>query len=128
MAAIGGNIKSISINGRAFSLDTGNDPAVELGYDMNEIEPNGDGTVRKIAKAQPWCIEGVEVTIDHARADLEFLGEVQEQANPVPVSVIFADGSTYAGEGTISGDGKYQPGSATRSLDLKGGGKLRNVT
>lgn len=128
MAAIGGDIKSVSINGRAFPVAKDNDPGVELGYNSAEVVSNGDGSARKITKSMPWGVEGVEIVIDHARGDLEFVGTVRELSDNVPVSIIFADGSQWAGEGTITGDGKYQAGSATMTVDLMGGGKLRNVT
>lgn len=127
MTTMAGPIRSVSINGRIFAVDTEADVARGVGEDEAEVLMNGDGSARKKAVPQPWCLEGVALAIDDDRKDQEFVREVTKMSGWVPIRVTMAGGTTYAGTGTIANVGKFMSMSQTQTVDLKGPGTLIRV-
>lgn len=124
MPAVGGSIESISIRGRLFPVAGDADVNRKLGGTENELQPNGDGTARLIKTRVPWMLDGLTVEIDEDRADHEFLQEIADEHDYVPVTITFASGSTWQGRGTISGELQVSSQSATASFSLSGPGSL----
>jgi hypothetical protein len=124
MSQIGGSIESIEVKGRNFSVAADADGSRKLGGDENEVQANGDGTVRVIATKTPWMLGGLTVGVDNSRGDQEFLQEIVDAHELVAVSITFADSSVYQGRGTITGELNYSSQNATCELSLAGEGKL----
>lgn len=124
MASIGGSIESISIRGRIFSVAADADTTRKLGGFECEVQPNGDGTARKILTRVPWSIDGLTINIDDDRADHEFLQEVATSSEWVAVAITYASGVTYQGRGTVSGEFGAASQNATAGVTLSGPGEL----
>ncbi len=121
---VGGSLESVSIRGREFAVAADADVSYQLGGMQNEKQANGDGTTRTIQTRVPWAMDGLTVTIDHDRADLEFLQEIADSGEDVAIAATFASGAVYAGRGTITGEIQGSSQSATAGISLSGPGKL----
>ena len=124
MPAVGGSIESISIRGRLFPVAADAEVQRKLGGFENELQPNGDGSARLIKTRVPWMLDGLTVEIDEDRGDHEFLQEIADDSDYVPVTITFASGSTWQGRGTISGELQVSSQNATASFSLGGPGAL----
>jgi hypothetical protein len=124
MAATGGSIESVTINGREFPATADSDVQRILGGFNNELLPNGDGTSRRIKTRVLPAFKGVVVECDDARADQEFLQDIADGEALVPIAVTYASGLPYQGRGTIVGELGSSNQSATASFDIMGEGKF----
>lgn len=120
----GGSIESISIRGRLFAVASDADAQVKLGGFENEKQSNGDGSARTVKTRVPWSITGLQVDINEAKGDHEFLQEIQDSLDDVSVTVTYANGTTRQGTGTITAEVQYSTQNATATVSLGGGGKL----
>lgn len=125
MSAIGGSVESITINGRTYAVTADSDYSIKLGGVMNEVRANGNGTARTIKTIEPWSAEGGSVEIDNIRGDAEELQSIANLKTDVAITINMADGSVYAGVGTITGDATISTQSASKQLNLGGPGQLR---
>lgn len=125
MSAIGGSIVSVSIRGRTFPVAADADAGIKLGGKEVERQANGDGkTGRKVMTQVSWSISDVALSIDEDRDDLQFLQEVADDTDDVPITIELADGAVYQGKGSIEGEIKKQTQNATAPLGFSGNGQL----
>lgn len=124
MAAVGGSIESISINGRNFPVASDAEANRKLGGFENEVQANGDGTARIVKTRVPWGIDGIQVEIDDDRGDQEFLQDIADGTAFVPCDMTLASGITYSGRGIITGEVQASSQNATASISLMGPGEL----
>ena len=123
MTAVGGSILDISIDGRLFPVSADSDSNTFIGGFTAEVVANGDGSARKILTRGPWMIEGLNVEIDHARADLEFLEERAALPGFVDITITFVDLTTWQGSGSPVDEQKFASQASTIPLSLSGPGK-----
>lgn len=111
----GGDIQQILIAGREY------DPASEgsmnyrlSGYN-NENLPTGNGNVHTNKNRKLGGFDGLSISLDSSRLDLESLQEVWNNGVAVPVQITKSDGIVYSGslvpEGelpAVSGDGTLE--------------------
>lgn len=124
MGATGGSIEKVTVDGRIFAVASDADAQVKLGGFQNEIQPNGDSTVRTIKTKVAWAVTGLMLEIQNARGDQEFLQDIQDGLEDVTVSVTYADGTIRQGQGTITDEVQYSTQNATASVSFGGGGQL----
>jgi hypothetical protein len=124
MAAIGGSIIAVSIRNRNFPVAADGDGSRKLGGYENEVQANGDGTARIVKMRVPWLFDGVQLEVDDTRGDQEFLQEVANGDEFVPVTITLASGITWQGDGTISGEVQFGTQNATATVSLSGPGDL----
>lgn len=124
MAAIGGSIESITLDGRTFSVPADAEATRKIGGWENEVQSNGDGTARLIKTRVPFLIDGLTISIDDTRGDAEYLQELQDGKDFFPVSITFASGITYQGTGQITGETGTGSQAATSSITISGPGNL----
>lgn len=122
--AIGGSIESVSIRGRLFPVASDAEATKKLGGFENEVAANGDGTARKIMTRVPWSIDGLQLEVSDVRADHEFLQEIADSQEWVPITMTLASGITYQAQGTVSGELGSSSQSATAAVTLSGPGSL----
>lgn len=101
---IGGPVKEVSFNGRTFQVAEDADVTIDLGGYSNEVQMNGDGSVRVIKTRKPGAIEAVSVAIDRERQDQEFLQSISNGTELTDTSITFVDGSVYYGQSILTGD------------------------
>jgi hypothetical protein len=96
----------------------------KLGGFENEVQANGDGTARLVKTRVPWSIDGLQVQINDAQADAEFLQEIADGLDFVPIDMTLASGVTYQGSGTITDEVQSSSQNATATITLSGPGSL----
>lgn len=124
MPAIGGSIEKISLRGRLFPVASDAEANKKLGGYENEVAANGDGTARLVKTRVPWSIEGLQVEINDARGDHEFLQEIADGLEFVAITMTLAGGVTYQGTGQVTDVVQASSQSATATITLMGPGTL----
>lgn len=124
MAATGGSIESVTLDGREFPAAADAEAQRKLGGFENELQPNGDGSARIIKSRVPWSLDGLTVEVDDGRGDHEFLQELANRNVEFPIAVTFVSGITYQGAGQIVGEMQVSSQNATGAVSLMGSGNL----
>ena len=124
MTAIGGSVESISMRGRLFPVAADAEVNVKLGGFENEVQANGNGTARQVKTRVPWSLDGATIEVDHDRGDHEFLQEIADGQEYVPITITLASGATWQGTGTITDELQVSSQSTLASVSLMGNGKL----
>ncbi len=124
MAATGGSIDSVTLDGREFTVPFDVEIQKKLGGFENEIQANGNGTGRLIKTRTPWSIDGLTVEIDDTRDDQEYIQGLADRNDFYPIAVSFISGAVYQGTGQIVSDLQASSQSATASISLMGTGTL----
>lgn len=124
MAAVGGSIESISIDGRNFAVASDADVERKLGGYENEVQPNGNLTARLIKTAVTWMLGGLQVEIDENRGDQQFLQDRADSNAFLDCTITFASGVTYNGAGQITDELTFSSQSSTASVSMNGQGRL----
>ena len=104
MAAVGGSIESITLDGRNFAVAADAEAQRKLGGFENEVQANGDGTARLIKTRVPLSLDGLTLEIDDDRADQEFLQELTNRNDFFPVVISYASGNDYQGTAQLVGE------------------------
>lgn len=124
MAAVGGSIESVTLDGRSFAVAADAEAQRKLGGFENEVQANGDGTARLIKTRVPLGIDGLTVEVDDDRGDHEFLQELTNRNDFFPIALTYASGITYQGTAQITGETQASSQNATASISLMGPGVL----
>ncbi len=124
MAAVGGSIESITLDGRNFAVAADAEAQRKLGGFENEVQANGNGTARLIKTRVPLSIDGLTVEVDDDRGDHEFLQELSNRNDFFPVAISYASGNTYQGTAQIVGETQASSQNATAAVSLMGPGIL----
>ena len=124
MPGVGGSIESVTLGGRTFSVAADAEVQRKLGGVENEVQANGDGTVRPIKTRVPWSLDGLTVDIDDAQDDAGFIQDLQNGNDLFPVAITYASGEVYQGTGQIVGETQTSSQNATASVSLMGSGVL----
>lgn len=124
MAAIGGPVRAVSIAGRRFPVAADADGSRKIGGRENEVQMNGNGSARYVQTAVAWMIGGLTLSIDDDRADQEFLQDLADNAGDKACTFDFANGTTWGGQGNISGELSFSTQNSTASVEFSGPGKL----
>lgn len=124
MAAVGGSIESITLDGRNFGVAADAESQRKLGGFENEVQANGNGTARIIKTRVPLSLDGLTVECDDARGDHEFLQALSNRNDFFPVAITYASGRTYQGRAQIVGELQTSSTNATAAVSLMGPGEL----
>lgn len=124
MSAVGGSIESVTLDGRNFAVAADAEAQRKLGGFENEVQANGNGTVRLIKTRVPLSIDGLTVEVDDDRGDHEFLQELSNRNDFFPVAISYASGNTYQGTAQIVGETQASSQNATAAVSLMGPGIL----
>jgi hypothetical protein len=124
MAAVGGSIESVTLDGRNFAVAADAESQRKLGGFENEVQSNGDGTARLIKTRVPLSIDGLAVEVDDDRGDHEFIQELTNRKDYFPVALTYVSGITYQGTAQITGEISSSSQNATASFSLAGPGIL----
>lgn len=119
-----GPIQDVSINGRTFAVAEDADVSRNLGGRQNTLLRNGNGTVRVQQNNVAWSLSGLQLAVDDDAGDHEFLQNIANSGNLVPMNITYASGVVYGGQGTITDEMTYSSASGTASVTLSGQGQL----
>lgn len=124
MAAVGGSIESITLDGRNFGVAADAESQRKLGGFENEVQANGNGTARIIKTRVPLSLDGLTVECDDARGDHEFLQALSNRNDFFPIAITYASGRTYQGRAQVVGELQTSSTNATAAVSLMGPGEL----
>jgi len=124
MAATGGSIESITLDGRNFAVAADAEAQRKLGGFENEVQANGDGTARLIKTRVPLALDGLTVEIDDGRGDQEFLQSLTSRNDFFAIAISYASGLTYQGSAQVTGEIQASSQNATAAISLMGPGVL----
>lgn len=124
MAAVGGSIESLTLDGRNFAVAADAEAQRKLGGFENEVQSNGDGTARIIKTRVPLSLDGVVVEVEDARGDQEFLQDLTNRNDYFPIAITYASGDTYQATAQLVGETQASSQSATAAVSLMGPGVL----
>ncbi len=124
MAAVGGSIESLTLDGRIFPVAADAEAQRKLGGFENEVSANGDGTARLIKTKVPLSLDGVTVEVDDVRGDQEFIQGLANRNDFFPIAISYASGITYQGSAQLVGENPASSQSATQAVSLMGPGIL----
>jgi hypothetical protein len=124
MAAVGGSLESITLDGREFPVAADVEAQRKLGGWENEVLANGNGTARLIKTRVPLSLDGVVVEVDDSRGDHEFLQELADRFDFFPIALTYASGTTWQATAQIVGDMQASSQNASAAVSLMGPGKL----
>ena len=129
MAAVGGSILSVALDGREFPVAADADSNRKFGGFENEVQANGDGESARLIKTRTtWMVDGLTVEIDDSRDDHEFLQALANRTDYFPVVINYASGISYGnGRGQIVSDLQSSSQNATAPLSLAGPGVLAKI-
>jgi hypothetical protein len=120
MAAIGGSLESVSLDGREFPVTNDAEVQRKIGGFENEIQSNGDGSARMVKTRVPWSLDGLVVEVDDSRGDHEFLQQLSDSNDYYPIALTYASGEVYQGQGQIVGEMQASSQAATATVSLMG--------
>jgi hypothetical protein len=89
------------------------------GY-KNEVKFNGDGSMRMIKSMAIGSISNLNVQITHANKDLEYMRELQATSDFFDVTLVYCDGTVYAGSMQFTDDITEDTQQGTASITLNG--------
>lgn len=121
--SVGGSVQEVSIKGRSFAVTADADTSRKLGGFENEVQPNGDGTARLVKMRVAWNFGGLVIDIDDARNDQGFLQEIADRNEFVDMSITYASGVTYQGNGQIIGEIPFNSQNSTATIEVGGPGQ-----
>ena len=124
MAAVGGSIESVILDGRNFAVAADAEAQRKLGGFENEVQANGDGGARLIKTRVPLAIAGLTIEVDDDRGDHEFLQDLSNRNDFFPIVITYASGADYQATAQITGELQASSQSATAAVDLMGPGIL----
>lgn len=124
MAATGGSIESLTLDGREFPVAADAEAQRKLGGFENEVQANGDGTARLIKTRVPLSLDGMTLETDDDRGDQEFIQALSDRNDFFPIAITYASGITYQGTAQIVGETQASSNNATTAVSLMGPGQL----
>jgi hypothetical protein len=119
-----GSIQEITLKSRRFPVAADADGSRKLGGFENEVQANGDGSVRLVKTRVPLKFDGLQVEIDDGKGDQEFLQGLADSNELFELTVTLVSGNTYQGVGQITGEIVFSTQSGTATLTLEGQAKL----
>ena len=125
MAAVGGSIQEVALQGRVFGVAADAESNRKIGGTENEVQANGDGMTARLIKTRvTWMLDGLSLEMDDSRGDHEFLQDLANGNDYFPVSIVYASGEIYQGTGQITGEVQTSSQAATAAVSLMGPGVL----
>lgn len=124
MAAVGGPIESISIDGRNFAVAADADSNRKIGGSENDVQPNGNKTARIIKSAVSWKLDGLTLSVDDFLGDHEFLQDIADKKDFSIIKISYASGAVWQGSGTITGEMQFSSQNTVAAVEFMGTGIL----
>ncbi|WP_432631798.1 hypothetical protein [Brachyspira sp.] len=120
MAAVGGPIRDVTIEGRTFQVDGENEVEMFLGGWTNEVVANGDGSARLIKSPKAGQANKLPLVIDDSRGDEAFIQEIMNRHEFIKISFTDINEHVYAGEMQLVGDAMTNKRTMIKEIDLQG--------
>ncbi|HAV1412731.1 hypothetical protein P3521_03770 [Vibrio parahaemolyticus] len=118
--SVWGSIRRIALDGRDFPVAADGESDRNLGGYENEVEMNGDSSVRLIKKVVSAAIDSIPIAIDDSRNDQEYLKDLESLSGLFGCEVEYASGAIYGGQVQIVGGIKVGSMKGTAEISLNG--------
>lgn len=116
-----GDVRQLTIKGREFDPAPESSCNILVGGYSNEYTTCGNGEDHIKQARKGAGITDLTLSIDDERRDLEFLAEIQNSGESVPVTCTLASGVAYAGSlFIVAEDLGKSTGDGTASISLRG--------
>ncbi len=116
-----GDIRQLMIKGR--ELDVKGEDAnvyIDLGGFSDEAGINGNGSMHITQRRKVAGFSDCPISIDDSRQDLEYIQEIVDAGELVPITITLASGITYSGSLIPIGDVAKATGDGTLTLEMRG--------
>ncbi|MGL4981724.1 MAG: hypothetical protein ACRC4W_02495 [Treponemataceae bacterium] len=120
MAKASGPFQSHTLDNRRFTCDAEDSAELTPQGKTNEVKPNGDGSNRVVQKRVAGVIEGINLVIDPARGDLEFLQNLRDSGDFFDYSGTDNGDNVWAGKVQITSEVKLAATENTVEISLAG--------
>lgn len=117
--AVGGPIKSVNLEGRAFNVEGENEVELFSGGWTNEVTPNGNGTGRIIKSPKTGEANKLSIIIEDDRNDEDFIKELRNRHGWIKASFTDINDNVYSGDVQIVGDSVTNKKTMVMEIDLK---------
>lgn len=116
MSIRGGDIQQILINGRSFDPANEGSANYKLSGVTNENLPTGNGKLHTNSRRKLGGFDGLGLSLDAERGDLEYLQEIWNDRVPVPVQITLSNGVVYSGD--LAGEGELNGNSGDGTIEI----------
>jgi len=116
----GGDIRQLTINGREFGVSAEANVNVDPGGFQNDGGLNGNGNLHINQRRKLAGFSDCPVSIDDEIGDLEFLQNISNNGDVVPVTMTLASNITYSGSLSVWGELMKNSGDGTATLEMRG--------
>jgi len=127
MAITAGDIRQLTWFGRELNVKAEDaNVVIDLGGFISEAGINGNGTIPVTQRRKKARVAEVQVSLNDAREDLEFLQEKQNSGETGPLNITLASGVVYSGSMVLTGSLSKSTGDGTATLTWEGA-KLEQI-
>ena len=116
----GGDITQILVGGREYDPAPESTVTIILSGKTNENRPTGNGKQHTVQNVKLGGFDGLGISIDPVRRDLEELQRVSDARDPVPMSISTASGITYSGNCMLEGEINNDQQNGTCEIAARG--------
>lgn len=120
MGVRAGDIRQFTISGREFDPAPEANVTVMLSGFNNENAPTGNAEMHTTQRRKLGGIDGMSISLDNTRQDLEFIQAIADAGTPVAVTLTLADGVTYSGQLGVEGEINPNMGEGTLEIAMRG--------
>jgi hypothetical protein len=113
------DIRQLMIGGREFDPKGDSNVDYKLAGFENESSANGNGSMHTTQKRKLGGFESLPISIDQDRGDLEYLQDLANKGEPVPMFMTTATQS-YGGDLVIQGTVNANTGEGTAEISALG--------
>lgn len=116
----GGDILQVNIEGRAFDPISESTMNYRLsGFNLTNL-PTGNGKLHTNANRKLGGFDGLGLSLDSSRLDLEYLQDIWNAKLPVSVQITKSDGIVYSGKLAPEGELNANSGDGTVEIAMLG--------
>lgn len=123
--ATGGSVREINLDGNVFTVAGDAEVELHIGGYVNDVEPNGDGSGRKIMNASVGAVKGAPVNLDLANGDFETLTDLNNRTDFIPATATTVDGTIWEADVSIVDELNANLMKATAEISIKASGPFR---
>jgi len=116
----GGDIRQLTVGGRALTCAPESSVKISTGGRVNEAKVAGNSKTIITQKPKMAGFSDATVIIDNANQDLEYLQGLEDDAVETATVLTLADGTTYSGKLTVVGELDVDTEAGTLTLEMRG--------
>jgi hypothetical protein len=115
-----GDIRQVTIQGREFDPAPETNVTIILAGVTNENASTGNAGMHTTQRRKLGGFDALTLSIDSGRQDYEFIQEIANLGETVPVTITLASNVTYSGALAVEGELTHNAGEGTLELAMRG--------